>query len=132
MSPPPEEDQSALIAEIARSWDRAKAQFEELREAAALTGRMAELRLQSLFLGRERDDALKKLGAALVSEVKRGKLALPPSIQSALDGVDAVEKRQEAKAAQISDILMEGDEVATRKAAKPKIPNSGVAPKERK
>lgn len=101
-------DPEEIVRELSRAFEDAKAQFESLRDAVGQTGKLAELKLQTLAIGRERDDSLKALGAAIHAEVKKGRLTLPPALQAAYEAVDAAERKREQKAAEISDILGEG------------------------
>jgi len=56
----------------------------------------------------------RELGEAVFKQVQKGKLELPASLASTLKAVEAAEQKAAAHAAEISDILQEGVEVAAR------------------
>lgn len=103
-----------VIQQITEAWKNAQAQLEELREAVERTGQMAQLKVQSEFTGRDLDRAYRDLGEAVWAQVKKGSLELPRALSSAAKAVEEVERKLAAQAADISDILSEGREVAGR------------------
>lgn len=122
-APPPPKD-PALMQQIAQAWDEAKAQLSDLREAVEKNAKMAQLKLEASFLNRERDVALRDFGETVWNQVMRGRLQLPPQLTPAVQKMIDVEKRLQKQAAEITDILKEGDEAAERlrqqkKAARP-------------
>lgn len=107
-------DKNEVIKQIAAAWETAKAQLDELKAAVERNTQVAQIKLESTFLGRERDVALRDLGEAVYAQVQKGKLQLPPAVSAALKAVQDVEKRLEDQAGEISAILQEGNEVADR------------------
>jgi hypothetical protein len=111
------------MQQISSAWDEAKAQLTELREAVEQNAKMAQLKLESSFLNRDRDLALRDFGESVWNQVMRGRLQLPPQLAGALQKMIDVEKKLQKQAAEITDILKEGDEAAERlrqkKAARP-------------
>jgi len=112
------------MQQIAQAWDEAKAQLSDLREAVEKNAKMAQLKLEASFLNRERDVALRDFGETVWNQVMRGRLQLPPQLTPAVQKMIDVEKRLQKQAAEITDILKEGDEAAERlrqqkKAARP-------------
>ena len=93
------------------------------RQAVERNAQMAHLKLESSFLNRERDQALRDFGEAVWNQVMKGRLQLPPQLSAALQKMIDVEKKLAKQAAEITDILKEGDEAAERlrqkKAARP-------------
>jgi hypothetical protein len=118
---PPQTD--AVMQQIAQAWDDAKSQLAELRDAVEQNAKMAHLKLEASFLNRERDVALRDFGESVWNQVMRGRLQLPPQLSAALQKMIDVEKKLQKQAAEITDILKEGDEAAERlrqkKAARP-------------
>lgn len=114
---------AALMQQISQEWDNAREQLATLREAVERNAQMAQLKLESAFLNRERDQALRDFGEAIWSQVMKGRVQLPPQLSPVLQKMIDVEKRLQKQAAEINDILKEGDEAAERlrqkKAVKP-------------
>jgi len=119
----PQPKDAALMQQIALAWDEAKEQLSDLREAVERNAQMAHLKLESSFLNRERDQALRDFGEAVWNQVMKGRLQLPPQLSAALQKMIDVEKKLAKQASEITDILKEGDEAAERlrqkKAARP-------------
>lgn len=113
----------AVMEQIAEAWDEAKAQLSDLRQAVEQNAKMAHLKLEASFLGRDRDVALRDFGEAVWNQVMRGRLQLPPQLAPAMQKMIDVEKKLQKQASEITDILKEGDEAAERlrqkKAARP-------------
>lgn len=116
--------QSETMKQIAEAWDQAKAQFDALRTQVEKAGELANLKLQSAVLERDEDRALRDFGEAVWAAVQKGTLKLPPTLTNATKAMQELQKRKDAQAADIADMLKEGDEVADRlkKAQKPKLP----------
>jgi len=112
-APPPPKD-AALMQQIASAWDEAKEQLSSLREAVERNAQMAKIKLESSFLNRERDLGLRDFGEAVWNQVMKGRLQLPPQLAGALQKMIDVEKKLQKQAAEISEILKEGDEAAER------------------
>ena len=111
-TPPPKNDQ--LIESINAHWEQAKAQLEDLKSAVERNAQMAQLKMESAFLHRERDQALRDFGEAVWNQILKGKLQLPPQLNTALRAMIEMEKKLEKQASEINDILKEGDEAADR------------------
>lgn len=105
---------AALVQQISQEWDKARDQLATLREAVERNAHMAQLKLESAFLNRERDQALREFGESVWNQVMKGRLQLPPQLSAALQKMIEVEKRLQKQAAEINDILKEGDEAAER------------------
>jgi len=121
--PPPAPKDAALMQQITLAWDEAREQLETLREAVERNAQMAQIKLESSFLYRERDQALRDFGESVWNQVLKGRLQLPPQLSAALQKMIDVEKKLQKQASEINDILKEGDEAAERlrqkKATKP-------------
>jgi hypothetical protein len=114
-APPPQPPKdAALMQQIAQAWDDAKDQLASLREAVEKNAKMAHIKLESSFLSRERDNAMRDFGEAVWSQVMKGRLQLPPQLAPALQKMIDVEKKLQKQASEITDILKEGDEAAER------------------
>jgi hypothetical protein len=111
---PPPAKETAVMQQIAEAWDDAKEQLAGLREAVEQNSKMAQLKLESSFLNRERDLALRDFGESVWNQVMRGRLQLPPQLATALQKMIDVEKKLQKQASEITDILKEGDEAAER------------------
>jgi hypothetical protein len=123
--------QRELIHQISAAWEYAKQQLDELRAAVKDNTELAQTQLKSNALARDKDVAYRNLGEAVWQLVKKGKLALPGSLQGAQKTVKAAEDKAEAHAREINELLKEGSEVADRQA--PKSPQkTGVANKPKK
>lgn len=106
------ESKQDVVKQITDAWKSAQVQLEELREAVERTGEMARLKVQSEFLNRDLDRALRDLGEAVWSQVKKGNLELPRALSSLVTVVQDVERKQADQATAINEILSEGTEVA--------------------
>lgn len=106
--------QSETMRQIAQAWEEAKAQFQELRVQVDRAERMARAKAEATFAGRERDQALRDLGEAVLVAVQRGQLSLPSTLTRALRAAGAADEMQKQQAASIADILQEGEEAARR------------------
>jgi len=113
-SPKPSPKDAVLMQQISQEWDKARDQLTALREAVERNALMAQLKLESAFLNRERDQALRDFGESVWNQVMKGRLQLPPQLGPALQKMIDVEKRLQKQAAEINDILKEGDEAAER------------------
>lgn len=125
--------QTETIRQIAEAWGEAKAQFAVLRQQVDRASRMANAKTQATFIGREKDQAFRDLGEAVWSAVKKGKVTLPPSLASALKAIETIEAREHAQAGEITALLQEGEEAASRMRQKPApAKHSGVASRPKK
>lgn len=126
--PPPKEQppNPELMKQISAAWDDARAQLAELKEAVDRNAQMAQLKMESAFLHREKDQALRDFGEAVWGQVMRGKLQLPVQLNQAVRLMIDLEKKIQKQAEEINDILKEGDEAADRlrqkRAARPAPP----------
>lgn len=107
-------DKNDVIKQITAAWETARVQLEELKAAVERNTQLAQVKLESTFLGRERDAALRDLGEAVYAEVKKGKLALPAGARAALEKVQGVDQRLADQAGEIAALLQEGSEAADR------------------
>ena len=98
--------------------------FRQIQEAfQSAQSQMTELRQQV-----EKDRALRQLGESVFKQVQKGKLQLPEGFGPFLKAVEHAQKKAEAHAREIGDLLKEGEEAAQRLNEKKAGPtNSGVA-----
>jgi len=126
----PPEKQSDVINQLKAAWELAQEQMEQLRREVLRANEMAAVALQSKFLNREKDQAFRDFGEAVWSQMKKGKLQLPPSLTQQVKAMLDMEKRLEAQASQINDLLAEGEEAANR--LRKKTPTSQVTSRGKK
>lgn len=127
-----EPKQGELVAQINQAWEQARDQLEQLKKEVLRTSEMAQASLQAKFLARDRDKALRDLGEAVWNHMKKGKLQLPPALTGAVKAMLEAEKKSEAQAREINDLLKEGEEAADRLKSKKDPRNSVVAGKGKK
>ncbi len=106
--------QTDVMRQIQQAFQSAQAQLAQLREAVSHTAELARLNSQGNYLQMEKEKAFRELGEAVWRQVQKGKLELPASLAPAVKAVEAAEQKAAAHAAEISDILQEGVEVAAR------------------
>lgn len=78
------------------------------------TTELAKAKVQAGFLERDRDRALRDFGEAVWGQIQKGKLALPAALSSALRAMQEAQRKVDAHDAEISDLLREGEEAASR------------------
>ena len=105
---------SDVMRQIQQAFQAAQTQLAQLRESVTHTAELARLNSQGNYLQMEKDKAYRELGEAVWKQVQKGKLELPASLASTVKAVEAAEQKAAAHAAEISDILQEGVEVAAR------------------
>ena len=128
-----EANKTEVMRQISAAWDLAKSQLEELRSAVQRHSELASVKLQSTFLQREKDQALRDFGAAVFEAVHAGQVQLPPHLVEAMKEIDKVERKLEIQAAEVATLLSEGSEAADRlRGASPQknaqTVSKGVAP----
>lgn len=106
--------QSDVMRQIQQAFQTAQAQLAQLREAVTHTAELARLNSQGNYLQMEKEKAYRELGEAVWRQVQKGKLELPASLAPVIKSVEAAEQKAAVHAAQITDILQEGVEVAAR------------------
>lgn len=106
--------QQQTVQQIAEAWEQAKAQLAALRAQVEKAGELANLKLHSAILEREEDKAYRDFGQAVWSQVQKGGLKLPPTLSNAIKAMQEVQKKKDAQAREIEDVLREGEEVADR------------------
>ena len=106
--------QSDVMKQIQQAFQTAQAQLAQLREAVTHTEELARLNSRGNSLAMEKDKALRELGEAVWRQMQKGKLELPSSLAQVVKAVEAAEQRAAAHAAEITDILQEGEAVAAR------------------
>jgi hypothetical protein len=109
--------QGDALKEIQRAWAEAGEQLEALRAQVAEAGALAQLKLQSAVLERDRDRALRDFGDAVWQAVQRGTVKLPASVAGAQKALEGVLAREQAHVADVAELLKEGDEAAERRKA---------------
>jgi hypothetical protein len=102
------------MRQIQQAFQTAQAQLAQLREAVTHTAELARLNSQGNYLQMEKEKAYRELGEAVWRQVQKGKLELPASLAPVIKSVEAAEQKAAVHAAQITDILQEGVEVAAR------------------
>jgi hypothetical protein len=130
----PEPKPTDVLKQITAAWEQAKGQLADLRAAVERTGELAKAQQQSTYFGKDRDQALRDLGAAVWGQVRAGKLQLPSSLGPAVKAIQAVEARVEAHNREINDLILEGGEQIDRLKAKTtqKSHKTAVAPRSKK
>lgn len=118
------------MTQINEAWEQAKDQLTQLRLEVQRSAQAAQVTLQSKYLAREKDKALRDFGEAVWVALKKGKLQLPPILTAAVKAMLEVEKREAAQADEINSLLQEGQEIAAK--VKPPTPQSAVAAKGKK
>ena len=130
MADPNQNPQS--IQDIAKAWEQAKQQFQQLRVEVDRAAKLAQAKAEQTYVGREKDQALRDLGEAVWSAVQKGRVQLPAGLAPLVKAIEVVEARQRAQAASIADLLKEGEEHADRLKGKRPVRNSPVAAKPKK
>lgn len=106
--------QSDVMKQIQQAFQTAQAQLAQLREAVTHTEELARLNSRGNSLQMAKDKALRDLGEAVWRQVQKGKLELPSTLAQVVKAVEAAEQQHAANAAEITDILAEGELVAAR------------------
>ncbi|WP_257449540.1 hypothetical protein [Archangium lipolyticum] len=120
--------QSETLRQLQEAFQSAQSQMAELREQVEKHSELARAKTQSDFIQKEKDRALRQLGESVFKQVQKGKLQLPEGFGPLLKAVEHAQKKAEAHAREISDLLKEGEEAAQRLNEKKAGPtNSGVA-----
>ncbi|WP_224363395.1 hypothetical protein [Hyalangium versicolor] len=102
------------MKQIQQAFQTAQSQLAQLREQVTRTEELARLNSRGNSLQMEKDKALRELGEAVWRMVQKGKLELPSSLAPVVKSVEVAEQRAAAHAAEITDILQEGEAVAAR------------------
>jgi hypothetical protein len=103
-----------IIQQISAAWETAQRQLADLREQVQRTTELANAKVSSNFLERERDKALRDFGEAVWAQVHKNKVALPAAFAGAVRAMQEMQKRIDAQNSEISDLLKEGNEAAAR------------------
>jgi len=106
--------QSEVVKQINEAFQEAQARLAQLREAVERNTDLARANARTTVLKDQKEKALKDLGEAVWRQVQKGRLELPAGFAAALKAVEAAEQAAEAHARELTDILMEGEEVAAR------------------
>jgi hypothetical protein len=106
--------QSEVVKQIQQAFQSAQAQLAQLREQVSHTAELARLNSRGNSLQMEKDKALRDLGDAVWRLVQKGKLELPAALAPAARAVEVAEQRAAVHAAEITDILQEGEAAAAR------------------
>ncbi len=106
--------QSETFKQIQQAIQAAQGQMAQLRTAVERTAELARMKSESEFLRRQKDQTLQELGEAVWRMVQKGKLELPAALAPELKKVEEAVRQQEVQAAEITDILKEGEEAAAR------------------
>lgn len=106
--------QTEVMKQIQQAFQTAQAQLAQLREAVSHTAELARLNSRGNSLQMEKEKALRELGEAVWRQMQKGRLELPSVLAPQVKAVEAAEQRAVAHAAEITDILQEGEAVAAR------------------
>lgn len=107
-------DKNEVIQQLTVAWESAKAQLAELREAVDRNQKLADTKVDLDWAKGEKDRALRDLGEAIWEQVKRANFELPREANRARKAVEEAEQKLAAQASEITALLKEGDEAATR------------------
>ncbi|XXF81379.1 hypothetical protein P2318_16945 [Myxococcaceae bacterium GXIMD 01537] len=125
--------QADVIRQIQQAFQTAQGQMVQLRTAVERTAELARMKSESDFLKLQKERAFEALGEAVYRLVQKGKLELPAAVAAEVKGVEEAERKAEAQASAILDILKEGEEAAARlKGKNDAAPKNVVAPRAKK
>lgn len=115
--------QADAVKDIQRAWAEASEQLAMIRAQVEEAGRLAQLKLQSAVLERDRDRAFRDFGEAVWAAVEKGTVKLPASVGTAQKALEGVLQKERAHVSDVAALLKEGEEAAERrKAGKAKAP----------
>ena len=123
-------DQRDLLKQLSVAWEAAQRQLAELRSQVERTTELAQAKLQSNFLERDRDKALLELGSKVWALVREGRLGLPSALDASLAAVEEAQRRQDSQSAEITHLLQEAEVPLPSVGAKK--PKSAVALRDKK
>ncbi len=124
--------QGEAVQQISQAWDEAKSQLADLRQAVEKHTELAQAKLDSGFLRRDREKALAELGEAVWNLILKGKLQAPEGLKQALKLVEVAEAKVAAHQSQIGELLKESDVLAGGRRAAPQAKQTLAAkPKKR-
>jgi hypothetical protein len=109
-----------VLKQINAAWDTAQRQLTDLRTQVERAQQLAQAKVQSNFLQREKDKALRDFGEAVWTFVHKGKLQLPAALSPMVKAMQEVQKRLDAHNEEITDLLKEGEEAAVRMKSAPR------------
>jgi hypothetical protein len=113
--------------QIQAAWQEAQAQLTVLREQVEHATAMAQAKVGSNLLERDLDRAYRDLGEAVWAEVSKGKLQLPPALNSVRKSLEGVTQKIRDQNASINDLLAEGADIAKRLQEKMSTASKGLA-----
>ncbi|HEX8826161.1 MAG TPA: hypothetical protein VF794_40020, partial [Archangium sp.] len=88
--------QSETLRQIQQAFQSAQSQMTQLRQQVEKHAELARAKTQHDFIQKEKERALRELGEAVLSQVRKGRLELPSSLAPLLKAVEQVEKKAEA------------------------------------
>ncbi|RKH09255.1 hypothetical protein D7V97_17210 [Corallococcus sp. CA053C] len=106
--------QSEVMRQINEAFQAAEAKLARLREAVERNTELARANGKAAFLKDKKEQAHRELGEAVWQSVQQGRLELPAGFARLLASIAAAEKASADHAAQLTDLLREGEEVAER------------------
>jgi hypothetical protein len=124
-----ESSKNDILKQLTEAFSASREQLEDLKVAVARTTELAQIKLESSFLFREKDKSFRDFGEAVWGLVKNGKLTLPTSLEPAATAVRRADTRLQSQLDEVRELLKEGNEVADRQKGKSK---EGVASKVKK
>nr|WP_226994328.1 hypothetical protein [Myxococcus hansupus] len=114
--------QSEVVKQINEAFEAAQARLAQLREAVERNTDLARANARTTVLKDQKEKAFRELGEAVWRQQQKGRLTLPAGFEAALKAIEAAEQAAEAHARELTDILMEGAEVAARLNEQKKAP----------
>ena len=125
--------QSETFRQIQEAFQSAQARMAQLRQQVAKHAELVQAKTRNDLVQKEKERALRELGEAVFKQVRKGRLELPATFAPLVDAVEQAQKKAEAQAWEIGDLLREGEEAAQRLKEKNAAgTNSGVASRMKK
>lgn len=106
--------QTEVLRQLHAAWDQAQAQLVELRSQVEQATALAQAKVKANFLENDLDRAFRDLGEAVWNQVQKGKLALPSGLSAAQKAVAESQKKLDRLRGDLSDLIKEGEEAASR------------------
>ncbi|RKH13817.1 hypothetical protein D7Y13_31625 [Corallococcus praedator] len=121
--------QSEVMKQINEAFQAAESKLAKLREAVERNTELARANGKAAFLKDKKEQTHREFGEAVWQSIQQGRLTLPPGFDRFLAAIAAAEKASADHAAQLTDLLREGEEAAERlKVSKPPVAKSVARP----
>jgi hypothetical protein len=124
--------QSEALRQLQEAFQSAQSQMVQLRQQVEKHAELARAKTQNDFIQKEMDRALRQLGESVFKQVQKGRVTLPEGFAPFLKAVEHAQKKAEAQAREITDLLQEGEQAAQRLNKNAGPAHSGVAPRTKK